>query len=104
MQFENWRKKVLDGWSGMSTCRCNARSDEITRNRVAIRDEQRSSEVTQRSSECTHLLAHRERLGGGGAEDVRGGRVDEDAIAMHRRVRMIDAGVHLCGTKGRGAP
>ena len=41
MQFENWRKKVLDGWSGMSTCRCNARSDEITRNRVAIRDEQR---------------------------------------------------------------
>jgi len=29
MQFENWRKKALDGWSGMSTCRCNARSDEI---------------------------------------------------------------------------
>jgi hypothetical protein len=78
MQFENWRKKVLDGWSGMSTCRCNARSDEIrgdqTRSRAiewrsaVIRGHQRSSRGHRRSSEV-----------------IRGHRRSSEVIRGHQR-------------------
>ena len=38
MQFENWRKKALDGWSGMSTCRMQR---EIRRDHAQSSGDQR---------------------------------------------------------------
>mmetsp|Transcript_21446 Transcript_21446/g.50879 ORF Transcript_21446/g.50879 Transcript_21446/m.50879 type:complete len:211 (+) Transcript_21446:380-1012(+) len=42
-----------------------------------------------------HLLTHRERLGSGRAQHVRGAGVDEDAVAVQAGVRVVDPSVDL---------